>query len=62
MYQRADTGMWVAAMTVNTPTGRRRRWVTAQRRRGVHEKLTIAIREAQQGLSRADTRLTIAHS
>lgn len=52
--------MWVAAMTVNTTVGRRRRWVTARTRRDAHEKLTVAIREAQHGLSPADTRLTVA--
>jgi integrase len=60
IYQRQDTGMWVAAMTVNTPMGRRRRWATARTRREAHEKLTIAIREAQQGLLPADTRRTVA--
>ncbi len=47
LYRRTDTGTWVAAMTVQSANGRRRRWFYGRTRADVLEKLDAA-RQAQR--------------
>lgn len=49
VYQRRDTGLWCAAVTVPTPNGRRRRWFYGRSRREVQEKLAAAVVHRQRG-------------
>jgi len=56
IYQRASDGRWVGAYTA---TDGRRRFIYANSRSEVRDRLVVAQREAQQGISPAPARLTV---
>ncbi|MGH3117198.1 MAG: tyrosine-type recombinase/integrase, partial [Gaiellales bacterium] len=59
VYEIKSRGLWCAAVTWETATGRRRKWLYAKTRKEVADKLTLALRARQQGLPQADDRRTV---
>lgn len=52
IYEIKATGRWCAAITVATPTGRRRKWLHGRTRAEVGEKLTQALHARDEGTLR----------
>jgi integrase len=59
IYEIKATGRWCAAVTLQTPLGRRRKWLYGKTRREVQDKLTVALRTTQLGLPQSDDRTTV---